>query len=168
MRKIVKVEKLYYTYRNTMYEEAYNVLNDSSLAEDAVSEAFVRIIKNLDRISLEESSRTRNFLAIVCRNVAIDIYNKRKREIITAAESDYVYPCTPEDLVIDSESVSKIMDIVNAMNPIYKDTLILSRIYNMSRADIASIFEISPETVTKRLQRAKAEIRKQLAKEEAQ
>lgn len=168
MRKKVKVEKLYYTYRNTMYEEAYNVLNDQSLAEDAVSEAFVRIIKNLDKISLEESSRTRNFLAIVCRNVAIDIYNKRKREIITADESDFVSPCTPEDFVIDSESVNKIMDIVNAMNPIYKDTLILSRVYNMSRGDIASIFGISPESVTKRLQRAKAEIRKQLAKEEAQ
>ena len=53
LKKQTKVEKLYYTYRNFMYDEAYAILNDQSLAEDAVSEAFVRIIKNLDKIKIE-------------------------------------------------------------------------------------------------------------------
>lgn len=168
MKKQTKVEKLYYTYRNFMYDEAYAILNDQSLAEDAVSEAFVRIIKNLDKIKIENSSHIRNFLVIVCRNIAIDIYNKRKREVLTMSEVEFVADSTPEDLIINSESVRRIMDIVNNMNPIYRDTLILSRVYDMSRADIASFFGISAEAVTKRLQRAKIEIKKQLAKEDVQ
>ena len=40
----LKVERLYYKYRNLMYKEAYEILEDTYLAEDAVAESFIRII----------------------------------------------------------------------------------------------------------------------------
>ena len=45
-----KVEQLYLNYRQTMYHVAYQILKDSFEAEDAVHGAFLRVIKNLDKI----------------------------------------------------------------------------------------------------------------------
>ncbi len=168
MNKKTKLENLYYTYRQSMFQEAFSILEDKSLAEDAVSESFVRIINNLNKIECDNSPRTCNFLLTICRNVALDIYRKRKlnNSYFREPEKDFFFCNTPENIVIDNESVNRIMDIILNMDAIYRDTLILSKVYHVSRGDIAEMFGISAEAVTKRLQRAKAEIKRQLAKED--
>lgn len=168
MNKREKVEKLYDTYRDVMFREANKILDDEMCAEDAVSESFVRIIKNLDKIEADGSIRTLNFLVLVCRNVAKDIYNRRKREskVFCSKDEALVLSETPEDIVINRESVNKIVDIISSMDPIYKDVLILRKIYGVSRCDIAKLFGITDEAVTKRLQRAKKQIKKQLREED--
>lgn len=168
LNKKTKLEKLYYTYRQQMFQEAFSILEDKSLAEDAVSESFVRIINNLNKIECDDSPRTRNFLLTICRNVALDFYRKRKHNNSHFQEpkNDISFQNTPENIVIDKESINRIMEIILNMDAIYKDTLLLNKVYHISRGDIAKMFGISPEAVTKRLQRAKAEIKRQLAKEE--
>ena len=163
-----KLERLYYKYRDIMFAEAYKVLKEKNLAEDAVSEAFIRIMKNLQKIDDENSTKTRNFLAVICRNVAVDIYRKRVRDehFFNSIDEEYISYNTPENLVLSQESMNQLVDIITHMDSIYKDTLIMSRIYKLERNDIAQIFGISPEAVTKRIQRAKAEIINQLKKEE--
>lgn len=160
-----KIEKLYYKYRKLMFAEAYQILDDEALAEDAVSEAFVRIMKNIDKIDEDNSTRTRNFLIVICRNVAKDIHSKQKRENGAVQECEDYAALTPEDIVIDNESVDRIVSIIENMDPKYKDVLILRRVYKMKRKDIAQICGISVEAVAKRLQRARAEIKKNLRKE---
>ena len=44
-----KFEKVYLQYGKLMYSKAYEILKEYSLAEDAVSEAFIRIFKNLHK-----------------------------------------------------------------------------------------------------------------------
>lgn len=161
-----KIEKLYYMYRNLMFTEAYRILNDKALAEDAVSESFVRIFNNVHKIDADDSPCTRNFLVVVCRNVAKDIYNSQKRESSLCRDVEDVVISSPEDIVIDNESVDRIAKIISTMDDKYKDVLILSRVYKLERNDIAKIFGISPEAVTKRLQRAKKKIKQNLGEEE--
>ena len=167
MNKKNKVETLYYTYRHIMFKEAFEILKDQSLAEDAVNESFIRVIRHLDSIEAVACPRTCNFLKIICRNVAKDIYRKRKREdnLLHLLDAEYVSLPTPEDIVLDRESTDKIINIISHMESTYKDVLIMSKIYHIKRDDLALIFGISAEAVTKRLQRAKTEIKKQLAKE---
>ena len=45
-----KIVKLYELYEQKMYGVAFSVLHDSWQAEDAVSEAFVKLIKNIRKI----------------------------------------------------------------------------------------------------------------------
>ena len=42
--------QLHDEYSQVMYKKAYAILKDSSLAEDAVQESFIRIVKNFDKI----------------------------------------------------------------------------------------------------------------------
>ncbi|MBQ6794817.1 MAG: RNA polymerase sigma factor [Clostridia bacterium] len=163
-----KVEKLYYIYRIPLFLEAFEILQDKTLAEDAVSESFLRILNHTDGIAAIDCPETWSFLKIICRNAAIDIYrrNKRETQLINSAVISPL-PQSPEDIILDRESVGTIMNIIANMDPIYKDVIILSRQYNLKTSDISHLLGISPDAVTKRLQRAKAEIRNKLAKEEA-
>lgn len=60
-----KTERLYHTYRNVMYVAAYEVLEDNTLAQDAIHESFERIIKNLHKIDEDDTARTCSFLTIL-------------------------------------------------------------------------------------------------------
>ena len=161
----LKVERLYYMYRKLMYKEAFSILQDKHLAEDVISESFIRIINNEN-----DCPRTRNFLVIICRNVAKDIYRKRHSESIIGitddTESELTSDNNPSDIVIGKESAKRLAECISQLDPKYRDIFILRRAYNMSREDIAKTVGISEEAVKKRLQRAKAMILKEYSKEQ--
>ena len=54
-----KAEKIYLAYKNTMLYTARSILHDVCLAEDAVSQAFIRIIDNLHLISDINCNKTK-------------------------------------------------------------------------------------------------------------
>ena len=68
--EVGKLEALYREYKSKMLSKAYSVLRDEGLAEDAVHNAFMRILKNLDKIDEVKSSRTRGFVLVITANVA--------------------------------------------------------------------------------------------------
>lgn len=166
----LKVERLYYMYRKLMYKEAFSILQDKHLAKDVISESFIRIINNLHKIDENDCPRTRNFLVIICRNVAKDIYRKRHSESIIGitddTESELISDNNPSDIVIGKESAKRLAECISQLDPKYRDIFILRRAYNMSREDIAKTVGISEEAVKKRLQRAKAMILKEYSKEQ--
>ena len=67
-----KFEKIYLQYGRLMYSKAMQILNDHSLSEDAVSEAFIRIYKNLHKLEDKvPSPQTASFVVTVVKNVAL-------------------------------------------------------------------------------------------------
>lgn len=163
-----KAEQLYYKYRKLMYKEAYAIINDITLAEDCVSEAFVRIIKILHRVDEIDSARTRNFLCITCKNVAKDMLHKISREIvIESTEKDEMAPQSvqnPLNIAISHEGVEQIAQIISELDPKYKDVIILRAQYEMRIDEIADLLGIKPETAKKRLYRARKMILEELNK----
>ena len=79
---ISKFELIYNTYKKQMYYTANNILKDNYLAEDAVHNAFLRIIDNLEKIDDVNSHNTKGLIVIIVKNVSIDIYRKNKKERI--------------------------------------------------------------------------------------
>lgn len=75
-----KLERLYREYRGLMYTAAYRILQDSYLAEDALHQAFLRLLRQLDKADEAQPARTKAFLATLAQCAALDIYRKRKRE----------------------------------------------------------------------------------------
>lgn len=168
LKKRREVEKVYYTYRDDMFMAAFEVLHDEMLAEDAVSESFVRVIKLWDRLKFDNKLKTKRFLLVVCRNVAIDIYRKSKKvnEVLYEETESEIAIDNTIQTVISRESVEKIMSIIADLDPIYKDVLIMQKFCGVKRCEIARLFGITEETVTKRLQRAKTKIREEMRKED--
>ena len=86
-------EILYNNYSIFMYKVAYSILKDKSLAEDAVQISFIKIMKHLDNIDISDKTKTRNFLGLICKNTAINLYNKQKKQPNTpyASRSTWIF-----------------------------------------------------------------------------
>lgn len=69
-----------------MYGAACNILKDPYEAEDTMHNAFLRILDHLDKINLEDKSRTKQFILIITENAATDIYRKRKHAHLISSE----------------------------------------------------------------------------------
>ncbi len=68
-----KFEALYYAYRRTMLHIAMKILKDHQLAEDAVQEAFLRLVKNFSKVGQINCPRTRMFTVIIVRNISLSL-----------------------------------------------------------------------------------------------
>lgn len=62
-----------------MYRIARQITQNDAEAEDAVQQAFVRLLSALDAAPDPDSPRTRALLSIVTERSAIDLLRKRRR-----------------------------------------------------------------------------------------
>ncbi len=60
-----RFEHLYLENRSIMYNYAMEILKDSQLAEDAVQDAFMKLIKYMDHIKGRNDHDARNYLIII-------------------------------------------------------------------------------------------------------
>lgn len=164
----LKIEELYYKYRNLMYKVSYDILQDKNMAEDAISEAFERILKNLHKIDEINCTKTRNFMVIICRNVSINMYNKRKK-VSECELNDKIKNNNyedPADIVVSKENIERMAKAISSMDNKYKDVFLLKHAHGMAVVEISKMLGITQDTVRKRLQRARKKIIENIEKEE--
>lgn len=70
---------LFQLYEQKMYHITYAILHDSHLAEDAVMDAFVKMLEHNYRIEDPKSDASKRLVIAVTRSAAIDLYRKNKR-----------------------------------------------------------------------------------------
>lgn len=152
-----------------MYWIANHILGDSHLAEDAVHEAFLKIIKNFHKIGEIHCPRTKNFVVIIVRNTARSVLEKENRgpktqsftedfagsDMAEASDSYWENLSSGFDETSDEVLRKEIMRTVDSLPDWAADVLTLSAIYGCSTAEIAAIGGISTEAAKKRLQRAR-------------
>lgn len=159
----LKFEKLYNEYKQIMFYVANKILNDTYLAEDAVHLAFIRIAKNIDKIDLGVKHKTKKFIVVVTKNVAIDMYNKIIKENSIQLK---IYYEKFQDLEKGEDVISdKILLAIDSLNPNYKNILSLKYSQGYTDKEIAQILEIREENVRKRLSRAKIKLKNILVEE---
>ncbi len=157
-----KFETLYLRHRKLMKYIALDILGDEYAAEDAVHNAFLKIIANLDKFSEEDCQENKNLIVIIIRSVSIDMYRKRNREFENTDILD-------KELTVETDfSVVQVEDIlkeIEALPEIYRDVLLLKVEYDFKDRDIAKMLGINVDTVSKRLERARKQLKQQIFKE---
>ncbi len=160
-----KFESFYLTYRKLMFHVANGILNDESLAEDAVHQAFLKILENFDKVGEISCHKTRSYVVIIVRNATINLYNQRKRRTTIPLE-DVEYCITTEPISV-AEDLDHLARAVLKLPVIYKDVLTLKYVQEFSNEEIAKMLDISEATVRKRLERAKRRLEEILGREES-
>jgi len=165
-----KFEQLFKRYRLTMIYAANQILNDMDLAEDAAQTAFIKVIKNLHKIDQIDCNKTRKFLVIIVRNIAMDMYKDTKaraESTYSPEEKDYemASECLVEDLIISNESFHQLQKCISALDKKYEDVILLKYSYDLSEQQIAQLLNISYENVRVRLHRAKKKLQEEMGKE---
>lgn len=156
-----KFEQLYYAYRNLMFVVAQNILDDPQLAEDAVHNAFLKIIPYFERIGDIEGHHTKSFMIIVSEGAAVNLYNQRKKDQWVSLDiTDFLPGLSVEDGVDEiTETNLAAEDLLQRIRQLpenYRYVLLLKYIHELDDHEIAQLLEIKPATVRQRISRAKA------------
>lgn len=80
------LERTFSEYRSLMLRLAYGILHDAALAEDAVSDAMVKVLEHADCLDAPVSPRTKRFVSVLTEHAALDLLRKRQRETLFAPE----------------------------------------------------------------------------------
>lgn len=164
-----KFEKIYMQYGKLMYSKAYEILRDYDIAEDAVSEAFIRIFKNLHKLDDEvPSARTASFAVTVVKNVALTMLQKQKStEILPFEESpDIPESENMEDNIVAKLSAEEILSVVDGLPEDLKQVFLMFFAYDMSLKEIGKTLNITSNLAAVRLHRAKKQLSERILKEE--
>lgn len=156
-----KFERLYLDYRQTMYYIAYHILKHRSGAEDAVHQAFMRVIDHLDQIDENDYRKTRGFLVTVTEHIAIDMYRKRKKEhTLSYEELEYSVADTA-----GAGSTREVWQAIDLLPLNYSTVLRLKFSHGYTNEEIAEILHITEENVRQRISRARKKLAEILEEE---
>jgi len=163
-----KIIQIYEAYNVLMLTIAREMLRDSALAEDAVSESFIRIIEKIDKVDVVLSYKTRSFVTTITKNICYDILRKLKH--VDFGGSEYELATGQDDAPITNEmlrneTIDIIKEAIKSLPEILKDTGELSIVHELSNKEIADILNISNDAVRMRLMRARQFIKDRLAGE---
>lgn len=150
-----KFEQLYNLYKQTMYNVAFSILHNQFDAEDAVHEAFLKISKNIIKISDVECPQTKAFVVIIIKNTAINIYNKNKKISEHTTPAGQVELNVGKDLITETTNYNELVRTIKSLPQTDKDIIYLRFIMGYSVNEISIMLNISHEAVKKRVQRAK-------------
>lgn len=149
-----KLEALYRKYRLLMQSVAMKVLNNRQDAEDAVHQAFLSILKHLDKISDIHCPKTRAYVVIIVERKALDILRTKQR----------IVPTEPEELYRDSEPPlpgdNGLADAMAKLPFRYREALLLRYAYGYSTKELARHMNMNQDSVQKLIWRAKEALRK--------
>lgn len=152
-----KFEFVYNRYKKLLLHKAFDILRDYSLAQDATSEAFIRVYKNLNKLDDDlESGRTAAFLVMIVKNVSITMLKKRNRnESIDMEEFERPDSFNLEQSIISQNDISDLLKLVDQLKEELKTPFLLKYAYDLSYKEISKLLKISENNVAVRINRAK-------------
>ena len=145
-------------YATTLYRVAFSVLRNPSDAEDAVQEAFLRVLRHRD--TLGEVRDHRVWLIRIVWNIVLD----RKRRAKTRPETDdveelaRVLPAnglTAEERAAAAQHHANVLSCVDRLPSKERQVLVLSAFEELSSVEIAAVLGITESSVRSRLFRAR-------------
>ena len=144
--------------KDAMLREALRILRNEADAEDAVGDAMERIVKNEAKFSALSRNETVSLAVIYVRNTAINLYNANRRRPLPLEElpEDVDFSGSPEEETIAKDAEARLLALIEAMPPAYRDPLLLKVKYEMDIGEIAAVLGIRNGTVRTRLSRARS------------
>lgn len=151
-----KFEYVYEKYKRLLFAKAFDILRDHALAEDAVSEAYIRAYRHLDKIQDPDSNQTAAYLVTIAKNVSITLYHKERRSFsVDIDEYQGADDFNLEELITSQDEAARVMTLVDSLKEEHKAVFLLKYAQDMSHKEIADVLGITENNVTVRLHRAK-------------
>ncbi len=150
---------LYNLYSNTMLLVAKKIFSqDQGSAEDAVQNAWMKVVENFSKIQEIPCKKRGAYLVIIVKNEAISMIRKQKQEL----------PLEETILGVEVEMESNnqsILEIIHQMPPLYRTILEMRFVEERSTREIATRLNLKESTVNTRIHRGRLLLMEQLKKE---
>jgi len=150
-------EELYRKYHTKALRYVFSLCRDMDLAEDIVSEAFVKAFTSLD----DEQPSFQFWLYRVCKNLWID-YLRKNKNISDEEIPEPVSYTTPESLKIEDERKMALWNAVNSLDSADREMVVLYYFSSLPLKEISLSMKKSYTSVRQRMVRIKAILKKKM------
>lgn len=153
------IENCYKLYEQKMYQIAYSILRDEGMAEDAVQEAFLKLMKSETYFQNAKSYECKCYIITVVKHASITIYNKRKREqnVIYLSDQDDAFA---SEVDMENTNRENLQSLIEKLPEKYYEVVDCMVVRELSVKETAKKLAITEANVRKRFERAKLLLKK--------
>ncbi|MCL2019950.1 MAG: sigma-70 family RNA polymerase sigma factor [Oscillospiraceae bacterium] len=165
----LKIADIYEKHRHRCLLVALKILKNQQLAEDAIQDAFIEVIKHKEKIFSLSCSDMLPYIVTIVKTRALNIVKKNKKfSDIPFEELDEIKDSGEvpvDEQVINKQDFENLIAHIASLDENYKVALEMKYRDNMSNIEIANVLNITQKNVEMRLYRAKIKLRKKLESE---
>ena len=167
-------EELLTRFQQPVYTLALRLLNDQSEACDVVQEVFLKVFRNVGTFRGQSTLKTWIYRITVneAHNARRWFFRHRRREVDLDANPNETRDWkeripdnsrSPFDVAFDREQHVMIEAALEKINPIFRESVVLRDITDLSYEEIAGVLGVSLGTVKSRILRGREALREELA-----
>jgi RNA polymerase sigma-70 factor (ECF subfamily) len=151
------LEKTYNRYAVQLFTCALAVTCRRDLAEDAVHDAFIRLLR------LEEAPRSlKAYVFKSVRNAAIDLVRKEARTVATEEHRRFDWVSTPREEAECNEFKGQVSEALMTLSDNERETIVQHLYADLTFREIAELRETSVNTVASWYRRGVAKLRDEM------
>ncbi|HZQ42158.1 MAG TPA: sigma-70 family RNA polymerase sigma factor [Acidobacteriaceae bacterium] len=162
-----EVAALVETYSTLLFRVAHSILRNPTEAEDAVQDAFVRVMEH--KRALPDIRDLRVWLVRITWNLALD---RRRRIRPDQLDDTFAHALvarnTPADRALDeSREVARVFHEIDRLPRAERQVLLLSAIDELDTRELAQVLNKSESAIRALIFRARTRLRQRLEKKQA-
>ena len=151
---------LYESYRHLCLNVALKITGSQAMAEDALHNAFLKMIRHKEKHFTNSCKRTASQIVIIVKSAAIDILRREKR--LDHDLLDDLEPIIPNDepdtlrIIASKEAVDRLQHHVSQLNEVNQSLFEMKYLSEKSDGEIANMLGLRKNTVAVRIHRLKS------------
>lgn len=153
----------YEQYKNRFFNIAYSKLHNPEEAEDAVQEAFLRVVDNPNKFFEMSNQEHVRFVDGIVRHVSVDKFKKKQKNNAVSIDDigDDIMSGTisPEEKYITDASADELVQFVLTLPESQRQALFMYIHEKLSYSEISKILGISEDLARKRVSNARKAIK---------
>lgn len=150
--------QVYRKYKNKLFNIAREIVDSDLLANEAVHDTFVQLIRELARFRELGEAAQKGWLTVVVEHIALNIRNKEKRSI-PMSSLDWL---TEKVEIEAEEQVNWLALEIQELPERYRRVLELHYLWGYRVKEVAAQLGLSESNVKQRLYRARQMLRERL------
>ncbi len=149
-------DSIYHSTSKLVYYTVFAILKDANLSEDLMQETYLKMLEKIH--TFKKSVSVKSWITTIARNLALNEYNKRKREFkVDVTEDEIIFGSTNED----PEKQLIVKEILSVLNDTERDIVIYHIVSDLKFKEISKILNIPLGTVTWKYTEALKKLRKE-------
>lgn len=156
------IEQLYALYVKDLYRYIYSLCRHPQTAEDLLQDTFYKAHVSLLSKSIHD---VKPWLFKVAYYTYIDYCRKSSRTLSTE-KIEQVEHATPETIWLQQDSYMKLLNLMDALSPLEKQSILLCDLQECSYEQAAMILDLKLNTLKSHLSRGRKKMRGLIQKED--